>query len=248
MKKFSSNYIFEFVTLKDLKNDAGMSALSKFHKAVRFKRTGSETRASKLINSFINQDGSVDFVFKSIPTPYPNEPGHQYKRADKRIRYQLAPNNEKIYTITIKIKDFLHWLETHPRSMAITAKDIKDIFDVSNIEIDSNVPSFYWQGGAYNLQKLGGTIFKHTIPAPKWWNQPGRHGDGQLYIDKITQGIINQIEFFKNIMAQMLTKKLREGGYLKDREQKPVQQIQQQPKEQEPQVQQTVQQPNQKTI
>ena len=85
---------------------------------------------------------------------------------------------------------------------------------MSEIEIDSSVPSWWWQSGAYYLQQLGGTIYKKPIKKPKFWNKPEYHGDGNMLLDKTTQSIINQMAFFRNLMASNLTKKLKEKGVI----------------------------------
>ena len=62
-----------------------------------------------------------------------------------------------------------------------------------------------------NLITLDAAIFPTKI-APKKWDKI--HGDGDAFLDKHTAGLINQMGFFLNPMASMLTKRLRDKGLL----------------------------------
>ena len=214
MKRYKSlKQRFQELQLKDLTKNQGISNMTLRFKKERNKIMGSETYVSKLIECNLLDNGDVDFIFLSEATDkYP--PDFKYKDAPIDKGYKLEPNLSKTYTITIRIKNVLEWLSTYPDKTEITPKDIKDILDVSDIEIDSDVPMFYWQGAAYYLQQLDATIYKKSIIAPKFWNQDKYHGDGNAFVDKITQSILNQIAFFRNLMGSMLTKRLRDKGYL----------------------------------
>ncbi len=211
MKKYLSLQKLEELTLADLSNNQGMSDMTSRFKKERNKIMGSETRATSFSDSKINDDGSVDFTFVSEATDkYPDD--FKYKRTPQDKNYKFMKNPEKTYTMILRILDFDKWLTTYPDKTEITEKDIKDILDVSEIEIDSDIPSFYWQGNAHYLQQLGGTINKEPIKKPQFWNKPQYHGDGNGFLDKVTQSIINQVSFFRNLMASSLTKKLKQKG------------------------------------
>lgn len=202
-----SGRLKEFLTLGDLTKNQGMSDFTAKFKAERGKIMGNENRVSKFIDTEITTDGHLDIYFLSESTKkYP--PNYKHTRADSSKNYELVNNPSRTYTIIIRVLDFMEWLETNPKD-ELTVSDIKDVLEVSNIEIDSDVPMFYWQGAAWNLKQLDGTIYKGSIKEPQHWNKDDYHGDGNAFLDKITQGIINQISFFRNIIAGNVNKKLK---------------------------------------
>ena len=212
-KSYSKKHIDEKVQLDDLRNNQGISSFGKGHLDIRKDVMKAETGNSKLTITELVDGKHVDFVFASPSTDiYPDDFVH--REAPIEDDYDLERNPQKEYLITIRVLDVVGWLETYPDKTEITRKDIKEILDVSFIEIDSSVPAFYWQGGAYWLQQLDGTIYKKPIIAPKFWNRADLHGDGNFFIDKITQRIFNQIGFYEQQMASALQKVLRDGGYL----------------------------------
>ena len=212
------NSLKEFVTLSDLKGNQGISDFGMNFKRQRSRAMGSETGVSKYIGGEIKIiDGKhIDFYFLSESTDiYPDDFIH--REAPIENAYDLIRCPSKTYTIVIRILNVLGddgWLSTYPDKTEISVKDMKDILEVSYIQIHSSVPAFYWQGGAYWLQQLDGIIYNRPIIKPKFWNRRDLHGDGNFFIDKITQSILNQIEFYKNQMAVSLTSKLRKDGYL----------------------------------
>ena len=203
----------ECVTMGDLAKNQGSSSMSMKFKKQRNKVMGSETKVSKYIECEVTPEGHVDFKFLSESTDvYP--PDFERNSAEIENDYIMSPNPSKTYQITIRVLNVLDWLEAFPDKKEITLKDIKDILDISYIQIDSEVPAFYWQGGAYYLQQLDGTIYDKPIITPTFWNQDKYHGKDNFFIDKITQSIINQVAFYRNQMAVSLTKKLKQLGHL----------------------------------
>jgi hypothetical protein len=210
--------IDEKVTILDLAKNQGSSPKSMIFKKERNKIMGLETHSSKFIQCSLTKNGAMDFYFLAESTRKYKK-GYKRKSANIKNGYRLEPNPSETYQITIRVLDFMAWVNTHPDIKEITPKDIKEILTIANIEIDSEVPAWYWQGGAYNLQRIGGTIYKRFIKKPQkkpnkgWYRDyPKGHGDGHFFIDKITQSIVNSIGFYLNLMAQAATKVLKEAG------------------------------------
>lgn len=211
MKKYKP--VLLELQLKDLKNNAGASDFSMRFQKQRGSANGSETKNTRLMECYLLPEGHVDFVFYSYGTDI-YDPDFIFHQADRKNRYKLTLNPSHLYELTIRILNVKDWISTYLDKKEITKKDIKDIFDVSEILIDTNIPSWYWQSGAYNLQQIGGTIVKRKIRAPKFWNKPKYHGDSNFFLDKVSQRIINQIEFYSNQMAQMLTNRAKKKKWL----------------------------------
>lgn len=210
--KFHGN-LKEYVTLADLKNTASASGMTKRFRRIRNQDLGPENRDAKLIDCFIDEgEGSVTFAFLTEVTPYPDDPDHTYSETDPEEDFQLVPDRSRTYEMQIKILDFLKWLKTHPDEKEITRDDIKEILDVSNIQVFSNAPSFHWQGMNAMLSQLDGSIHPTDI-MPKFWNQDQYHGDN-YFLDKHLYGLMRSIDFFEQQMASMLTKKLQDRGLI----------------------------------
>lgn len=206
----------EKVTLPDLMKNAGMSPKSTFFRKERIKIMGQEIGNSKFIECRLTRNGSMDFYFLAESTRK-YKPGHKRKSADIKNGYGLKDNPSETYQITIRVLDFVKWLDAFPNKREITEKDMIDILMIANVEIDSDVPGWYFQGGTYWLQKLGGTIYKKHVRKPKKWNRPypKGHGEDQYFLDKITQSIINSIRRYLKQMSRAATEELMRKGKLK---------------------------------
>ena len=219
MKHYKSIYTkhwikLEEITLSDLADDQGASSFSLERQKQRGTANSGETKNTRLWECYLLPEGHVDFVFLAKGTKiYPDDA--KFSVADSENNYELTPNETHTYIITLRVLDVKEWLNTYPEKTKITKKDLVDILDVSEIFVDSQVPAWYWQGGAYNLQQLDGTIYKKPIKKPKFWNKDKYHGDSNFFLDKITQRVINQYKFYAQQMAQMLTKKAQEKKWIK---------------------------------
>jgi len=214
--KFFSNQfkLNEWINLSDLKQSMGMSDFTKKTRKQRNKEFGTENKKAKLIDVKLNEkEKYIDFYWLTEPT-YPIYPkDYVYKNTNPKVNFKLEPDNSKTYTLIIRVIDFFEWLSTYPDKTEITEKDIKDIFDVSYIQVWSDDPSFHWQGMNYWISQLDGSIYPTKIK-PKRWNSPKLHGDGNAFVSKHLGGLINNIRFWYNPMASMLTNRLRKAGYI----------------------------------
>lgn len=199
----------EFVTMADLANAASSSNLTKAFRKRRNDLIGTENKLAKLIDVFIDEaDKSVTFAFLTTVTPYPDDPDYKWKELDPDD-FSLDNNRSKTYELQIKVLEFFDWLETSPDLTEVKGKDIKDILQVSNVQVFSTSPSFHWQGQNYFLSQLDASIHPTDI-APKHWNHATRHGSDPYFLDKHLYGFLRSIDFFQNPMASMLTKKLKD--------------------------------------
>ena len=107
--------------------------------------------------------------------------------------------------------EFWDWLDVFEGDK-ITRFNMKEILEVSSVQVFSNSPSFHWQGGNFNLSQLDGSIYPTEISNPVWGP---RHGDPSGYfLDKHLWGLLKQMGFWLNPMASMLTSKLQKRGLI----------------------------------
>lgn len=213
----------EFVTLKDLKAPEAMSDFTRNTRAQRKQAMKDDGKGSdeqfyaSLLECEVDEvDDSVTFKFLTEATEPIYPPNSKFKQTDPTKNFSLEGNPSKTYEIHIKILEFFTWLKgTRPDddTSDISRQEIIDVLDVANIQVFSNDPSFHWQGINYFLSQIDGSIYPTNI-APKVWNAPHLHGDGQAFVTKHIAGVFNQIGFFEQQMASMLTKRLREKGLL----------------------------------
>ena len=205
--------LIEFVTLSDLMQDKGVSDLTMRFKQRRSGEYGAESNIAKLIDLELDEeDKSITFKWLTEPTYFEYPEDYDYQEVDTDTK-ELERNPGKVYELWIKILDFFSWLDTEPDKSEIKSSDMKTIFDVSNVQVWSNDPSFWWQGISYWLTQLDGCIFPNNI-APQRWNAAHLHGDGNAFLNKHMQSLINGIKFWYGPMSQMLTKKLRDNDII----------------------------------
>ena len=199
----------ENITISDLMNSQGMSDFTRKTRSKRNKAQGTENRLAKLVDIDINKEKNyVTFYWLTDATTniYPKD--YKFKDVEPTANFKLVSDPSKTYTLQIKILNFFEWLDIYPDKIEITEKDIKDIFDVSYIQVFSDDPSFHWQGANFWISQLDGSIYPTNIE-PHFWNSPKLHGDGNAFVSKHLGGLINNIKFWYNPMASMLTSRLK---------------------------------------
>jgi hypothetical protein len=206
----------EEITLSALKNPASTSALTKGKELDRRRiMRGGENIIAKLLDVEVNR--SEDWVtFKFLteatkPDPAtlrPGVPPPGKGEVDPSSGMAIKPNPSKLYEIDIRILKFFSWVGTKPEGEPIRSADIKEVLRIADVQLWSNSPSFWWQGMAYMLTQVDASIHPCNI-APQTWNAAHLHGD-TYFLDKHTDGLLKQINFFIPQMASMLAKRL--GG------------------------------------
>jgi hypothetical protein len=217
----------EFVTLYDLADKGNVSDFTLVWRNDRNRTMGQENRTAKLIDCFIDEaDKSVTFAFLTEATELnghePNEDiDSDYREyplpkgeADPEQNFSVKVNRSKTYEMQIKILDVLGeegWISTF-NGETIGNREMKEILEVSNVQIYSTSPSFHWQGANYNCSQLDASIYPTNIGNPVWGP---RHGNSSGYfLDKHLYGLLRSIKFWINPMAAMLTRKLRERNLI----------------------------------
>lgn len=199
----------EFVTMADLMKSQGMSDFTKKTRKKRNSVLRTENQLAKLVDLDINKKENY-ITFKWITdatTPlYPDD--YKFKNTKPKQDFKLVNDPSKTYTLEIRILDFFSWLDVF-EGQEITEKEIKEIFNVSNVQVFSDDPSYHWQGINWWMSQLNGSIYPTNIK-PKRWNAPNLHGEDNAFLSKHLGGLINGIKFWYNPMASMLNKKLKE--------------------------------------
>lgn len=215
MKRYKQLTKFsESLRLSDLMKDAGISALTKKFKKRRSGLLGAESRNAKLLDCEIDETKNhITFVWLTIVTPdhelYGDDPTYNEVRIEGSKA--LRKNRSKTYEMKIRILDFLDWLDTYPDKSTITTKDVKDILNISNIQVSCNCPMYQYQGANWKISSVfDGSIYPTSIPDPVWGP---RHGDNAL-VCKHLSSLLAGIRYWQNSMASMLTKKLKQRGLI----------------------------------
>jgi len=204
-------HLLEFLTLPALTKNAGISTFTKRFKKERNKIMGRENSIARLVKCVIyKKKGFVEF-FWHVPATKKYGDKYKYKQAVPND-FSMFNNPKKEYTVGLRILDFFSWLDTYKADYPIQRKDLKDILTTANIQLYSSDPSWYWQGMAWNMDQVGASMYPVEI-APKHWNKPEYHNDGQAFLSKHMQGVMNSLGFYLNQMAAMLNKELEERGY-----------------------------------
>jgi len=200
----------EFISISDLNSPDIISSTTQRFRKRRNQLAGAENTLAKLVDAYISEgDGSVTFAFLTTVTPYPEKEDPSYMEVDPET-FNLTQNRSKTYEIQIKVLDFLDWLDVFSEQK-VTESDMKEILDTADIQVFSTSPSFHYQGFNYWLSQLDGSIYPTTIKPQRW---DKIHGDGDAFVDKHLYGLMRQIKFFRNQMASMITKKLKDRGLI----------------------------------
>jgi len=84
---------------------------------------------------------------------------------------------------------------------AITKDEISQIIEVCDVKIWSDTPAFHWQGANYHLSQMDAALYPTNVKPQKW----DKYHRGDNYLDKHTQGLVNDLPHFYGQMAQRLT-------------------------------------------
>lgn len=210
------------IDLYDLKDKDNISAFTMKWRKDRSRIMGQENTIAKLVDCYIDEAGkSVTFAFLTEATELkgknPNDDiESSYKSYDgpkgevDPDNFKIKNNRSKTYELQIKIIDFFDWLDVF-EGESIGTKEMKEILQVSDVQLFSTSPSMHWQGFNYWLSQIDASIYPTNI-APTQWDK--YHGDGQAFLDKHLYGLLRQIDFWLNPMSSMLTKKLKDRGLL----------------------------------
>lgn len=171
----------------------------------------------KFITSQLNEDGSADFLFQTVVTPYEDE-NHKYKRlvnaptSNQMNSGEMENNSNKEYMMCIRINDFWDLIEL----LEIVEQDEFDkntlsaIIDLSeDVKFSCDCPSYVWTGISYFATLENASLIPNNI-YPKKWN---KYRDGALCCKHLS-GLFRQLGFFIPQMAMSIKKNMVEQGLL----------------------------------
>lgn len=198
----------EFVTLPALRDKQAnlTSDLTKQYKDIRKNLIGTANKNTKLTDTVLE---GKDVIFKFTVESTPD--GSKKKKVNP-LTFEISDNPSKKYSVWLKFLDIIDWLGAFDEKEIITQKDIKDMIEISNVQIWDNNPSFHWMGANWGLSQIDASIFPTDIE-PRVWG-PKHGGAGNYMFSKHLSQIIDQMAFFRNQMASALTNVLRKEGYL----------------------------------
>ena len=190
--------------------------VNKFYN-IRKDLVGTPNRNIKFIASQLNDDGSADFLFQTVVTPY-EDPNHVYKAlidapsTNIPTSGEMKVNNSGEYMMCLRINDFWDLIE----ELEVVEKNEFDkntlsaILDLSeDVKYSCDCPSFLWTSISYNATKEDASLIPSTI-APKFW---GKYREDAL-VCKHLSGLCRNLGFFENLMAMSIKKNMREQGLI----------------------------------
>ncbi len=212
LKQYEKENKLEELTLDAFRVKDIISSTTQKYKDERKTVQGVANKNTKFILSEIEGN---DVIFKFLleaTEKYPKD--HVFKVVNPSTK-EVEPEPSKTYELWIKMKKVLGengWLDALGLgNKELTMNNIKELFDVADIEWWVNDMSFLFQGFQYWLTQLDASIFPENRK-PKRWDKI--HGDGQAFTTKHMAQVIDQLPFFRNIMASSLTTLLRKEGYI----------------------------------
>ena len=190
--------------------------VNKFYN-IRKDLVGTPNRNIKFITSQLNDDGSADFLFQTVVTPY-EDVDHVYKElidapiADIVNASAMKTNNSGEYMMCLRINDFWDLIE----ELEVVEKNEFDkntlsaILDLSeDVKYSCNCVSFVWSGISYFATQEDASLIPNNIYPKKW----DKYRAGAL-VCKHLSGLCRNLGFFENLMAMSIKKNMREQGLI----------------------------------
>lgn len=190
--------------------------VNKFY-TIRTDLIGNPNKNIKFITSQLNDDGSADFLFQTIVTPY-EDPNHVYKSlndapvADIVNSGDMSTNNSGEYMMCLRINDFWDLIEEFEviEKNEFDKNTLSAILDLSeDVKYSCNCSSFVWTGISYYATLEDASLIPNTI-APKVWN---KYRDGALCCKHLS-GLFRSLGFQIPKMAQSIKKNMKDQGLL----------------------------------
>lgn len=192
----------EALRFTDLMKNSGISNFTKKFSKETNKLMGNAPNHTKLIQGKVDKQGSVTFIFATERTPKYDD-NFNLMATDSG---SMTLKKDNLYEIEIKVVDFFKLLQTSPEYPTISNKDVEEVLLNADILLWDTTPSFVFQGANYNLTLLGGALHPEHRP-PKRWDK--YHGNGNLFLSKHSQALINNIKWYIPQMRQMILKYLK---------------------------------------
>lgn len=213
-KRINENLTLQQIRSKDVYSKN--SHVNHFYN-IRKDFLGNPNSNVKFITSQLNSDGSADFLFQTIVTPYEDE-NHKYKQlvnapiSDVMNSGEMENNSYKEYMMCIRIVDFWDLIE----ELEIIEQDEFDkntlsaIIDLSeDVKFSCSCPSYVWTGISYFATLENASLIPNNIYPKKW----DKFRNGALCCKHLS-GLFRTLGFFTNQMAMSIKKNMKEQGLL----------------------------------
>lgn len=190
--------------------------VNKFYN-IRKDLVGTPNRNIKFITSQLNDDGSADFLFQTVVTPY-EDVDHIYKElidapiADIVNASAMKTNNSGEYMMCLRINDFWDLIE----ELEVIEKNEFDkntlsaILDLSeDVKYSCNCISFVWSGISYFATQEDASLIPNNIYPKKW----DKYRAGALCCKHLS-GLFRTLSFQIPKMSQSIKKNMRDQGLI----------------------------------
>lgn len=190
--------------------------VNKFY-SIRKDLIGTPNKNIKFISSQLNEDGTADFLFQTVVTPY-DDPNHIYKSlTDAPIANEINQGSMDVdysgeYMMCIRINDFWDLIE----ALEVIEKNefdkntLSSIIDLSeDVKYSCSCVSFIYTGISYYATLEDASLIPNTI-APKVWN---KYRDGALCCKHLS-GLFRSLSFFIPQCAMSIKKNMKDQGLL----------------------------------
>ena len=190
--------------------------VNKFYN-IRKDLVGTPNRNIKFITSQLNDDGSADFLFQTVVTPY-EDVDHVYKElidapiADVVNASAMKTNNSGEYMMCLRINDFWDLIE----ELEVVEKNEFDkntlsaILDLSeDVKYSCNCVSFIWSGVSFFATQEDASLIPNNIYPKKW----DKYRAGALCCKHLS-GLFRTLSFQIPKMSQSIRKNMKEQGLI----------------------------------
>lgn len=190
--------------------------VNKFY-SIRKNLIGNPSGNIKFITSQLNEDGSADFLFQTVVTPY-EDPNHIYKEltdapvSDVVNSGDMTKNNSGEYMMCLRINDFWDLIEEFEviEKNEFDKNTLSAILDLSeDVKLSCGCPSFVWTSISFNLTKEDASLIPNTI-APKVWDKYR----GDALVCKHLSGLCRSLSFQIPKMSMSIRKNMKDQGLL----------------------------------
>ena len=220
MKKVEGLYkIEEKLSLQQIRSRDVYSKnahVNKFYN-IRKDLVGTPNRNIKFITSQLNDDGSADFLFQTVVTPY-EDPNHVYKAlidapsTNIPNSGEMKVNNSGEYMMCLRINDFWDLIE----ELEVIEKNEFDkntlsaILDLSeDVKYSCNCVSFIWSGVSFFATQEDASLIPNNIYPKKW----DKYRAGALCCKHLS-GLFRTLSFQIPKMSQSIKKNMRDQGLI----------------------------------
>ena len=190
--------------------------VNKFYN-IRKDLVGTPNKNIKFITSQLNDDGSADFLFQTVVTPY-EDVDHVYKElidapiADIVNASAMKTNNSGEYMMCLRINDFWDLIE----ELEVIEKNEFDkntlsaILDLSeDVKYSCNCVSFIWSGVSFFATQEDASLIPNNIYPKKW----DKYRAGALCCKHLS-GLFRTLSFQIPKMSQSIRKNMKEQGLI----------------------------------